>query len=179
MKKFLLFASFLLLTACLDMNTSGSSTPAASTTVSNVYTSQFPEVPIPMLMEPDPKNSLTTVNSAGEKLGRENFKGNMEASNLAAHMVQNLTSQSWSLIGSVQGEKTLQLYQKDSRYLVIFIEAGTFNTTMQVWVVNHLNNFSLPAQGNDPFNFGDTPPFQSAPINDNFNDFGANSVFSE
>ena len=84
MKKFLLFASFLLLTACLDMNTSGSSTPAASTTVSNVYTSQFPEVPIPMLMEPDPKNSLTTVNSAGEKLGRENFKGNMEASNLAA-----------------------------------------------------------------------------------------------
>ncbi len=177
MKKFLLLASFLLLTACFDMNTSADS--PASSTVRNVYTSQFPEVPIPMLMEPDPKNSLTTVNSAGEKLGRENFKGNMEASNLAAHMVQNLTSQSWSLIGSVQGEKTLQLYQKDSRYLVIFIESGTFNTSMQVWVVNHLNNFSLPTQGNDPFNFGDTPAFQSAPINDNFNDFGANSVFSE
>lgn len=177
MKKILLLASFLMLTACFNMDTS-SDTPAAST-VSNVYTSQFPEVPIPMLMEPDPKNSLTTVNSAGEKLGRENFKGNMEASNLAAHMVQNLTSQSWSLIGAVQGEKTLQLYQKDSRYAVIFIERGTIYTYMQVWVVNQLSNFSLPAQGgNDPFNFGDTPAFQSAPINDNFNDFGANSVFS-
>jgi hypothetical protein len=177
MKKFILLASFLFLTACFNMDMSSDS-PAAST-VSNVYTSQFPEVPIPMLMEPDPKNSLTTVNSAGEKLGRENFKGNMEASNLAAHMVQNLTSQSWSLVGAIQGEKTLQLYQKDSRYLIIFIESGTFNTNMQVWVVNHINNFSLPNQGNDPFNFGDTPAFQSAPLNDNFNDFGANSVFSD
>lgn len=178
MKKILLLASFLLLTACFNMDTS-SDTPAAST-VSSVYTSQFPEVPIPMFMEPDPKNSLTTVNSAGERLGRENFKGNMEASNLAAHMVQNLTSQSWALIGAIQGEKTLQLYQKDSRYAVIFIERGTIYTYMQVWVVNQISNFSLPAQGgNDPFNFGDTPAFQSAPINDNFNDFDANSVFSD
>ena len=176
MKKIILLSSLLFLTACVSGFNSSPETPASST-VSNVYTSQFPEVPIPMLMKTDPKNTLTTVNSAGEKLGRENFTGNMEASNLAAHMIQNLTSQSWSLIGTMQGEKSLQLYQKDTRYLIIFIEAGSFNTNMQIWVVNHINNFSLPAQGNDPFTFGDTPAFQSAPINDNFNDFGAESVF--
>ncbi len=122
MKKIILLSSLLFLTACVSGFNSSPETPASST-VSNVYTSQFPEVPIPMLMKTDPKNTLTTVNSAGEKLGRENFTGNMEASNLAAHMIQNLTSQSWSLIGTMQGEKSLQLYQKDTRYLIIFIEA--------------------------------------------------------
>ena len=118
MKKIILLSSLLFLTACVSGFNSSPETPASST-VSNVYTSQFPEVPIPMLMKTDPKNTLTTVNSAGEKLGRENFTGNMEASNLAAHMIQNLTSQSWSLIGTMQGEKSLQLYQKDTRYLII------------------------------------------------------------
>lgn len=178
MKKIVLLSMFFFLTACFSGMNSNPETPATST-VSNVYTSQFPDVPIPMFMKADAKNSLTTVNSAGEKLGRENFTGNMEASNLAAHMVQNLTSQSWTLVGSMHGEKTLQLYQKDTRYLIVFIQAGSFSTSMEIWVVNHIDNFSLPSQNSDPFNFGDTPAFQSAPIDDNFNDFGSNSVFNQ
>lgn len=177
MKKIILLSSFLLLTACFSGFDSSSPEAPASSTVSNVYTSQFPDVPIPMFMKADVKNSLTTVNSAGEKLGRENFSGNMEASNLAAHMVQNLTSQNWTLVGSMNGEKTLQLFHKDTRYLAVIIEAGSFSTKMEIWVVNHIDNFALPNQNSDPFNFGNTPAFNSAPIDDNFNDFGSDSVF--
>lgn len=177
MKKILLCCSFLFLTACFSGLNATPDQPQTST-VSNVYTSQFPDVPIPMLMKADPKNTLTTINSTGEKLGRENFTGSMEASNLAAHMVQNLSAQGWTLIGSMHGEKSLQLYNKETRYLIVFIGVGNFSTAMEVWVVNHIDNFSLPTQNGDSFNLGDLPPaVDSTPINDNFNDFGSDSVF--
>ncbi len=152
-KRCLIIASALFLSAC---SLSGTNTNpfASSTTVTSVYTSQFPDVPVPMDMKVDAKSTLTTISSNGEKVGREYFSGRIEHNSLGAAMAHNLKSQAWTMIGIVQGKHTLQLYQKGSRFLIVTIDDTALGSNMEFWMINRLNPtnggmvqemFSVPA----------------------------------
>ena len=136
MIKYLVVASALFLSAC-----SMSSSPAVSlsTAVTSVYISQFPDVPIPMQMKTIPSKTLTTLSSSGEKVGREMFSGRIDHTTLGAAMAHSLKNQGWSMIGIVQSTSTLQLYKKSTRFLILNIEAGTISSSMDLWMISHLD----------------------------------------
>lgn len=138
MKKFILFASVLFLSACMsNMNLEN---PFSSTTnVQNVYISQFPDVPIPADMKQDAKNTITTISSNGEKIGKEVLTGRVEHNSLGAAMAHNLQNQGWVMVGIVQGKATLQLYNKASRYLIVLVEDGNFSSKLTLWMINQVD----------------------------------------
>jgi len=135
MKKYLIIASALFLSAC-SLSNSPSNPFSSSTEVSSLYTSQFSDVPIPTQMKSNIDATLTTISSSGEKIGMETFSGHLDDQTLGASMAHNLANQGWSMLGIIQSNRTLQLYQKESRYLVITIESGALNSAMELWMVN-------------------------------------------
>ena len=138
----------LLLAGCSNLNIPN---PFSSTSdVNDVYISQFPDIPIPADMKSVPKNTLVTTTQDGTKVGLETFEGRVEAASLANAMIHNLARQGWSLRGSVTGKRTMQVHEKDNRYVVLYLYDQTMTTAMEVWVLNRLTEggfggFSLPS----------------------------------
>jgi hypothetical protein len=113
--------------------------PFASTSdVSDVYLSQFPDIPIPADMKSNSKNTLVSTTPDGIKIGLETFTGRVQAPSLANAMIHNMSRQGWSLRGSVTGNRTMQLHEKEERFAVIYLYESALNTTMEVWIVNRL-----------------------------------------
>lgn len=136
MQKYLSLTLLVLLTACFPTGESTNSTAQPT----SVYISQFNDVPIPVEMNTDPEESLITVNADGYKVGTEVFSGNIEQNTLASLMLQNLSGQDWKLMSLVHGRVTLQLYIKDTRYLVLHIKPTMRGSRMELWVLNQLTN---------------------------------------
>lgn len=190
MKKYLLFAGLLFLSACTMSSVNANNADPATSTASNVYVSQFPDVPIPTGMKTEPKEAFTTISSSGDKVGKEAFSGRIEHASLGATMALNLKNQGWTLLGIVQSQRIFQLYAKGSRYLVITIEDGSTGSDMELWMISQMatqgaqsqavfnfnnanqNTQSNPPQGNVP----NTPP-PSLPSSD-FDSFGSESLLN-
>lgn len=138
----------LLMAGCSSLNIAN---PFSSTSdVNDVYISQFPDIPIPADMKSVPQNTLVTATQDGTKVGLESFEGRVEAASLANAMIHNLSRQGWSLRGSVTGKRTMQVHEKDNRYVVLYLYDQTMTTAMEVWVLNRLTEggfggFGLPS----------------------------------
>lgn len=161
MKKYILFVSVLLLSACSMGNMQVENPFSSTTNVQNVYLSQFPDVPIPADMKSNPSKTITTMSSTGEKVGKEVLTGRVEHNSLGAAMAHNLKNQAWNMLGIVQGKATLQLYSKGSRFLIVMIEDGNFSSTLTLWMMNQLggaNNFPPEIPGHVQDIFMDSPP---------------------
>lgn len=179
MKKYILFVSVLLLNACVsNMNIEN---PFSSTTnVSNVYVSQFPDVPIPADMKPDPKNTITTISSNGDKIGKEVLTGRVEHNSLGAAMAHNLRNQGWFMLGIVQGKSTLQLYNKNARYLITLIEDGNFGSTLTLYMINQIGGQGSFSHNVQELFMEDTAPSYNqenvTPLMDNTSQYTINTA---
>ncbi len=165
MKKYLLLMS-LMLTACNFDDITVTNPFAATTDVSSVYTSQFSDVPIPMDMKSDANNTLTTISSSGHKIGKESFSGRVEHNSLGAAMAHNLKNQGWTMLGIAQGENTLQLYQKNARFLIVTIEESMTGSKLVVWVLSKQDGMVQNALN-----------VISSDSGQNFDSFGSESLF--
>ncbi len=169
MKKILIGCA-LFLSACSMDNLNVTNPFATTTEVTSVYTSQFPDVPIPVDMKSKADETLTTISSSGEKVGRETFGGRVEHNSLGAAMAHNLKNQGWMMLGIVQGERTMQLYQKGGRYLIVTIEDGTIEAKLEVWMISQVGGgFGQNVQS--IMNPTDSTTEQ------NFDSFGSESLF--
>lgn len=130
----------LTLTGCAGLEFSN---PFSSTSdVNDVYYSKFPDIPIPSDMKTDLKETLVSTTPNAVKVGLETFSGRVESSSLASAMTHNMTPQGWVLRGQITGKRTMQLFEKDSRFAVIYLDDGMVNTTMEVWVLYQLEGSS-------------------------------------
>lgn len=148
----LLIAAVSPLSGCADMGLEipaidiPISNPFATTTdVSNVYLSQFPDVPVPSSMKSIPLNTLVTTSLDGSKVGLESFAGRVDAASLVSAMSQNLNHQGWSLRGSVSGKKNVQLFEKDQRFVIIIVNERAMNSEMEVWMLTRLDGGAMPS----------------------------------
>lgn len=131
----------LALPGCADMNISN---PFESTRdVNEVYFDQFPDVPIPSDMSIDRSRSLVSVGPDGTKVGLLTAEGRVERLSLSNALIQNMSKQGWSLRGLVAGNKTLQLYEKDNRYAVIYIYDQLASAGMEIWLATRLNEGAI------------------------------------
>lgn len=128
---------FLMLAGCAA---TGIPNPFSSTAdVSDVYLSQFPDIPIPVDMKSNSKGTLVSTTQDGIRIGLETFSGRVQASSLANAMIHNMSRQGWSLRGSVSGNRTMQLHEKEQRFAVIYLYESPLTTTMELWIVNRLS----------------------------------------
>lgn len=153
--------------------------PFEQPSLTETYVSQFRDVPIPAPMASLTKESYVTIGHDGGKIGLESFEGRVEVNSLAQIMMQNMARSGWQLRGSCAGMRSIQLYQKEPHYAVIFYSDGIVYSDMDVWVVNNVgvdimtlvpeaqnamggNGISSPGSS-IPFN---TPSSYSSPASD-------------
>lgn len=130
----------LALAGCSNLNITN---PFAPTDVSEVYYSQFPDVPIPADLSVVPKNSLVNITQDSTKLGLETHEGRVEVGSLSNAMIHNMAKQGWSLRGVVSGKRVMQVHEKDQRICVLYFYDQTVTTAMEVWVMLRLDNVSI------------------------------------
>lgn len=157
----LLLGLALTLTGCAGLEFSNPFSSASD--VNDVYYSKFPDIPIPSDMKSDLKETLVSTTPNAVKVGLETFSGRVESSSLASAMTHNMTPQGWVLRGQITGKRTMQLFEKDGRFAVIYLYDGMLDTSMEVWVLYQLEGVSaapmfMPATpGASPETIGNAP----------------------
>ncbi len=134
---------------CAEVGVPNPFNPAPAS-ITDVYTSQFADIPIPSAMKSVPASSLVTPSQSGQKVGLETFEGRVETASLANAMIHNMARQGWSLRGSMSGKRTLQLHEKGDMYAVLYFYDQTMSTAMEVWVLNRLSGATNYVPYSDP-----------------------------
>ena len=164
----LLFCSLLPLSGCAELNISNPF-ETKSSDGSEVYFDQFPDVPIPRDMSVDAKRSLISVAQDGTKTGLITVEGRVDKPSLANAMILNMNRQGWNLRGAAIGSKTMHLYEKGERYVVIYYYDQTTTAAMEIWAMTRLADGVLPTMGNGGISAGmdaggrSTPSFYLTP----------------
>ena len=165
----LLLLGALLLPGCADLNISN---PFEQSTTSGyeVYFDQFSDVPSPRDMSVDSQRSLISVAQDGTKTGLLTVEGRVDKPSLANAMLLNMNRQGWNLRGATIGDKTMHLYEKDSRYTVLYFYDQTTTAAMEIWVLTRLADGVLPTMGTGGGTATDngpssTPSFYLTPTN--------------
>lgn len=135
--------SALVLQGCADL---GIDNPFSSGTsdVSEVYYDQFTDIPIPRDLSVDRSRSLVSVTRDGAKVGLVTAQGRVEMLSLTSAMVRNMSGQGWTLRSSTTGPKMMQVYEKDSRYTVLYYYEQAMSTAMEIWVGTRLSEGTVP-----------------------------------
>ena len=143
----LLICALLPLSGCAELNISNPFETKASDG-SEVYFDQFPDVPIPRDMSVDAKRSLISVAQDGTKTGLITVEGRVDKPSLANAMILIMNRQGWNLRAAAIGSKTMHLYEKGDRYVVIYYYDQTTTAAMEIWAMTRLADGVLPTMGN-------------------------------
>lgn len=135
-----------LLPGCSDMNIPN---PFETSTASGteVYFDQFPDVPIPKDLTVDTKRSLVSVTPDGTKTGLLTVEGRVDKPSLANAMILNMSNQGWTMRGATIGNKTMHLFEKDSRFAVLYYYDQTVTAAMEIWILTRLAEGVMPTMG--------------------------------
>lgn len=134
-----------LLSGCSSLKSKRSATPvdkppktaAKAENVPTYY--DFGDVLVPKELEVDKKNSFV-FRTPGLTVGILALKGRVQASSLPAFFENKMPVDGWRLISSIEGQRTMMLFQKNNRWCVINISEGQFNTTVEIWVSTSVNS---------------------------------------
>lgn len=127
------------LSGCSSLKSKRSATPVgkppqAAAKAENVPTYyDFGDVLVPKELKVDEKNSFV-FRTPGLTVGMLALKGRVQASSLPAFFENKLPVDGWHLISSIEGQRTMMLFQKNNRWCVINISEGQFITTVEIWV---------------------------------------------
>ncbi len=139
------------LTACGMENPFSSDTSSSG---SDYYFDGFPDVPIPSSMSIERGETAIATAPGGIKAGVEQASGRVEVASLTSVMSRNMSRNGWTLRSAFRSAKSVMVFEKHDRICTVYIEDGTFTTTMQIFVTMKLaegdtnfNNFSTPTTG--------------------------------
>ena len=124
------------LTGCSFTEMTGSSEPPsgpAAPAASQFMYYNFPDVRVPTEMKPDETQMF--VHGIGQnKTGVLVFSGRVDFMSLTKAMITTMTQDGWELKFQFNSPRTLLLFTKPTRFAIVNITNGQFNTDLEIWV---------------------------------------------
>lgn len=99
-----------------------------------LYYDGFNDILIPGELKQDKKAS-STFQSRGFAAGLMIFKGRVDRGSMVAFFKENMAKDNWKLIGEVSAAKTILLFLKETRWCVISVSEGTWNSVAEISVL--------------------------------------------
>jgi hypothetical protein len=93
----------------------------------------FADILIPGELNVD-RNETNIIKGSGFAAGVLALQGRVEINSLVAFFENNMRKDNWQMISEFKSERTMMLYQKDSRWCVIEVAEGTYYTLVKIWV---------------------------------------------
>ncbi len=121
------------LVGCSSLKGSGSGT-AASSARAPLYYDGFNDILIPGELKQDKKAS-SIFQSRGFAAGMMVFKGRVERESLVAFFKDNMAKDNWKLTGAVSADKSILLFLKETRWCVMSISEGFWNSVAEISVL--------------------------------------------
>lgn len=127
--------------------TTADNPPQAAAKTENVPTYyDFGDVLVPKELKVDEKNSFV-FRTPGLTVGMLALKGRVQANTLPDFFENKMPVDGWRLISSIEGKRTMMLFQKNNRWCVINITESQFNTAVEIWVSTSVNSSHLGGAG--------------------------------
>lgn len=111
--------------------------------VTDTYTGEFADVPIPRDMSANSGNTDVS-DASGQRVGYMQFSGSVEWRSLIDACAYNMYTQGWSPLAIFKKPNGLLVFQKDQRICTISISKSITGTVMHVWVTPKMNGFTVP-----------------------------------
>ena len=133
-------AIFLFIAGCaaLSKDEKSSSGTAATTTTAEAEKNKpvyydFDDVLVPNELEVDRDDSFI-YQTAGFTVGLLALKGRVDLGSVIEFFENNMRKDNWRLISEFKSQRAMMLFQKETRWCVIGINEGTYNTHVKIWV---------------------------------------------
>jgi len=111
--------------------------------VTDTYTAEFHDVPIPKDMSIE--KGYTEIDQTGNmRAGHMRFSGNVELISLINASIYNMHAQGWSPLAIYKHKNGLLVFQKDERVCTMVFTESMTSTVMRVWVSPKMNGFTMP-----------------------------------
>lgn len=114
-----------------------------TTTGLNYYYDEFSDVAIPKEMKVVPKKTFLTYSADGAKLGTQEFSGPVELGSLVTAMQSYMLRDGWTLRSVFRSHRSILIFERPDRMCSLYVDDGTFQTTMLVFVSPKLNDGAL------------------------------------
>jgi hypothetical protein len=115
----------------LKGNGSGASAPSGP---APLYYDGFNDILIPGELKQD-RNASSVFQSRGFAAGMMVFKGRVDRGSLVAFFKDNMAKDNWKLTGSVSADKSILLFLKETRWCVMTISEGVWNSVAEISVL--------------------------------------------
>jgi hypothetical protein len=132
----LLFMGVLMLAGCASMGSKSGEAPAGGALAENKDVPQyldFGDVLIPKELSIDQGDSFI-LKTNGQTVGILSLKGRVERDSLISFFENNMVKDNWRLVSYFKANRTLMLFQKDTRWCMIDMSEGDFYTHVKIWV---------------------------------------------
>ena len=93
----------------------------------------FDDVLVPNELKVDQKDSFV-YQTAGFTVGLLSLKGRVDFVSVIDFFENNMRKDNWRLISEFKSQRAMMLFQKETRWCVISITEGTYNTLVKIWV---------------------------------------------
>jgi hypothetical protein len=134
----LIIAAALVFSGCTSMKSQKKTSDSAaanpgSKSASDTYY-DFGDILIPKEMKVQKKKSFISRTADGTS-GVLVLKGKVEVNSLITFFENNMAKDNWKAVSMFKSPRTVLLFNKDTRWSIIRIEDGTFDTITDIYVV--------------------------------------------
>ncbi|MDR1489854.1 MAG: hypothetical protein LBS65_05120 [Desulfovibrio sp.] len=118
--------------------------PDAQNQGSNLYFSEFADIPIPLELSENRGDTFITFAPSGLKCGVQHFSGRVEVVSLMNTMRRNMAANGWKLRSLLRAVESVMVFEKTDRLAALQVSDGIFNTDLRVVVTSRLEGDSPP-----------------------------------
>ncbi len=114
-----------------------------------IYYADFDDIPIPNEMSVDHNKSLV-IGTLSRQTGVLVLTGRVNAQSLYRFYYDNMPKQGFMLRGFFKHAKSLVIFEKQGKDVIIYVDEGTIFTTVEIWVVLRSDINEAPLQSSIP-----------------------------
>ncbi|WP_027183808.1 hypothetical protein [Desulfovibrio inopinatus] len=131
--------------SAVDTPTENTQTTESENNDGGIYFADFTDIPIPKEMSVDHQKSLV-IGTLSRQTGVLVLTGRVNAPSLYRFYYDTMPGQGFTLRGFFKHAKSLMIFEKQGKDVIILVDEGTISTTAEIWVVLRSDTNDTPLQ---------------------------------